>query len=760
MPHVSSYDQAKALWAEWTTARTTQPGDAPLHVLRQVFRKHGSFLAQRDLDSAFHGTGAAEDLTPERFIDCIVPLLGTQALRARHAFGYLEPDATGHVAVASLLSVVRAFAPDDPRCELIASEIDLDGDTWITLDDVISYLPSATHTGTQHYRATHVNPARLGTASDTTLPPVEPSKVMTETETEGMSRLQLRIGFFRLVQGAAYRSFRENYSANSETHLRARDLPYTMPDFAVFLREAVSFYLALGIVKGPACIAEFQKLVRLVDDAVAALHHRVGNWPAVPMTDGMRAAQAIIDAERAALTDHRTLFASVIEFILALRTQGIAPDAISPDALAAHEINRLRHADLQMETHRSDPGQISDVGNYHDSWSRVILDTKDERVDGAIMPVAFWYDAFMPQLLRCASIMTDADLARIDSQTESDLDAWHADLAGTGAFDLHATDLRDGFGTCTLPQKIGLAQAWALTEHYLNGLEKRREREDFGRETGFLSEYVAFIDVFLGRDDVAASDMRLSFPYYIGPAVWCLLHTSAEIVEALPAEARANAIAQFKRFFRAFATMYPCPYCRYHLNRFVIQNREVESYPVEYLLLGRSKREQGLHITLEDKLGTISADAPGSLRLFLWKLHNAVSSSIARTEPWYHRDTRALYTTRFWPSLDAELARAHALGDAAIAVDRLTDIYRIVKPAAALAVLRDELQIALHRDDAEAMQDIETRATDAITTLEDAVMSSGYLERRYTFNPLKKDAAPHFTDEEEAFARSGLYVEG
>jgi hypothetical protein len=759
MPHVSSYAQAESLWSEWTAAHEARPGVAPLHLLREVFRKHGSFLAQHDVDSAF-ANGAAVDLTLGRFFDGIVPLFGTPDLRARHAFGYFDTARTGRVPIAAFLDVLRAFAPDDPRCDLIAGEVDADGDTWITEANLIAYLPPAVHLGRKAYRATHLDSARLGSGAPALAPALQRSATAKAPQTDGISALQLRIGFFRLVQGAAYRSFRENYTANSETHLRAHDLPYKMPDFAVFVRETVAYYLALGIVDGAAGAAEFHKLVHLVEQAVEDLHQRIATWPSLPKTAEMLAAQSIIDAEREDLADHRLLFASVIEFILALRMQGIAPDALTPDVLAAHEINRLRHADLQAEATRPETAPMADAGAYLDSWNRVILSDLDEQIDGAIMPVAFWYNSFMPQLLRCASITNDADLARIESQSAGDLDAWHATQSASGAFDRHSTDLRDGFAACSLPQKQSLAQAWALTEHYLNGLEKRREREEFGRETGYLSEYVAFIDIFLGRDDVAKSEMRLSFPYYIGPAVWCLLHTGAEIVEGFPVDQRAAAITLFKRFFMAFATMYPCPYCRYHLNRFVIQNREVEYYPVEFLLLGRADTQHDLAIRPEDKLATISADVPGSFRLFLWKLHNAVSSSIARTEPWYHREARPLYTTRFWPSIDSELARAHALGLGSISIERLTSIYSVLKPAAALAILRDELQLALCHDDPVAAQETVERAAENITALESAVLASKHLSRRYRFDPDMHDAAPHFTAEDEAFARSGLYTEG
>ena len=62
----------------------------------------------------------------------------------------------------------------------------------------------------------------------------------------------MQIGLFRLLQGAAYRSFRESYSANSETHLRAYDLPYTIPDFCRFVNAALHYHLALGICQTAA----------------------------------------------------------------------------------------------------------------------------------------------------------------------------------------------------------------------------------------------------------------------------------------------------------------------------------------------------------------------------------------------------------------------------------------------------------------------------------------------------------------------------
>ena len=63
--------------------------------------------------------------------------------------------------------------------------------------------------------------------------------------------------------------------------------------------------------------------------------------------------------------------------------------------------------------------------------------------------------------------------------------------------------------------KIRLMQAWRLTRHYLNGVQKQREREvnTSHRTSGSLTQYVAFLDVFCkNRSFVRRADMRLSFP--------------------------------------------------------------------------------------------------------------------------------------------------------------------------------------------------------------------------------------------------------
>jgi hypothetical protein len=180
-------------------------------------------------------------------------------------------------------------------------------------------------------------------------------------------------------------------------------------------------------------------------------------------------------------------------------------------------------------------------------------------------------------------------------------------------------------------------------------------------------------------------------------------------------------------------------------------------YPVEYLMLGRHGDTDDLTVDIDQKLAAIT-DGP-TLRLFLWKLHNSVSASIARTEPWYHRDQKAFYTTRHWPSLDSELARSRTFQHDSIPLERVARIYGLLKPAARLAALRGELQRAHRGGDADGLQRTFDEARPASAELDAALAAGRFLERTYTFDPLLQDDAPHFTPEEEVFARGGVFVQ-
>ena len=682
--------------------------------------------------------------------------LGDQEVKAREAFSLLDSAGAGTIELKLIKRLIQLFEVSEQTADAITIEMARDGSERIDIHHLLDYLPQDFESHPRAYAGGHrtVEPPRASSLSERWSRDADKTDASKQ---QGTSPLQMQIGWFRLIQGAAYRSFRESYSANSETHLRAYDLPYTIPDFVRFVNAAVDLYLSLGIVE-PGAEEPFETLRNSVNGAEADLRERMANWNSISKTDAMLEAEGRLEHELQELDHHHQIVGVVLEVLLTAALNGHDPETVTHEDLQRHELNRLRQLDDHQEaTAGLDPDKPESQRPYHESWQRVIVDSDDQRYAGSVMPTAYWYDEFMPLLLRASSVLTQSDISGWDDADDDDLNAWFAERHASGEFRLygHATD--EAFQSRPLVVKKELRRAWQLTRHYLNGVQKRREREEFGREDGFLCQYVAFLDLHVGRHDVEASQMRVSFPYYIGPATWRFMHTSAELIAEQPKEQQQRSVEAFKAFFAALATMYPCPYCRFHLNRYVVRNREVSMYPIEYLFLGSDQVSSTLEVSLQDKLENVNQG--DDLRLFLWKLHNTVSSSIARSEDWYHKDSGAYYTSRYWPSLDSELERAHTLGVDLIERDRVQRIYGVVKSAAHLAVLRDELQESLHAEDLQQQQTIRNRASGAIDGVEEAVLQSRFLHDNYRYNPSLALEPPHFSPAEELLARSGFYTE-
>ena len=484
--------------------------------------------------------------------------LGDQEVKAREAFSLLDSAGAGTIELKLIKRLIQLFEVSEQTADAIAIEMARDGSERIDIHHLLDYLPQDFESHPRAYAGGHrtVEPPRASSLSERWSRDADKPDASKQ---QGTSPLQMQIGWFRLIQGAAYRSFRESYSANSETHLRAYDLPYTIPDFVRFVNAAVDLYLSLGIVE-PGAEEPFETLRNSVNGAEADLRERMANWNSSPKTDAMLEAEGRLEHELQELDHHHQIVGVVLEVLLTAALNGHDPETVTHEDLQRHELNRLRQLDDHQEaTAGLDPDKPESQRPYHDSWQRVIVDADDQRYAGSVMPTAYWYDEFMPLLLRASSVLTQSDINEWDDSDDEDLNAWFAERHASGEFRLygHATD--EAFQSRPLVVKKELRRAWELTRHYLNGVQKRREREEFGREDGFLCQYVAFLDLHVGRHDVEASQMRVSFPYYIGPATWRFMHTSAELIAAQPKEKQQRSVKAFKVFFAALATMYPGP---------------------------------------------------------------------------------------------------------------------------------------------------------------------------------------------------------
>jgi Ca2+-binding EF-hand superfamily protein len=781
------------LWKAFSVFDTNKSGAVSAEELGAVMHSLGQnpgpaelrgLLEEVDLDRS-------GSIDFDEFKTLMISRRGDRQSRLKLAFSVFDKDGSGHITAGEMTSVMSQVGLTKAELDEMIKEVDEDGDGSIdfaefcklapeapaqggsALDSIAAAGPLGSPAATAAAIAGAVEARAQPQAEPILVPTLEAAAVTVEAELKlmrdqisrqqqedkvrGTSILQLQIGFFRLIQGAAYRCFRESFSANHETHLRVRNLPYRITEFVPFVRTAMALYKGLGVVE-EVCHPMIDAVVQSIDAEYARLQHRIANWPTIPKTEEMLAEHEAMVEARSRSANTREKFAAGVEFAITMQKQRIDLGDVVEGVLAVNELNRLREEELQQERAPQAAPSAGDPRDYLTRWNRVLLDNALETVDGAMMPVAYFYNDFMPKLLTAFTVSTAAHVATCTNVDDAVLNAWFKWMADEGDFTGYGADIGAAFPTCSPAEKLCLLQGWWLSRHYLNGVQKQRERADVGRDTGGLSQYIAFIDVYLGRSDIRDSQMRLSFPYYIGPAVWRTLHTTAEIVSEKPAAEQQAMASTFKEFFKLFATMYPCPYCRHHLNAYVVQNREVDMYPVEYLLLGHDPGSSSFNMSIDDKLVTVT-DGP-SLRMFLWKLHNTVSSSIARSEEWYHRDDSAFYTTRYWPSLAAELARARAFKHRSISIERIEANYHLLKPVGRLAGVRLELQRLLARGDVGSIAQAKKIAQDYIDQLEASVSNGRFLQDNYRLDPTLSDPLnPTYSEEEEALGRSGLYTE-
>ena len=769
-------DAIEALWRRFKTAGSAGTEAITLEGLDRVLGELGHNVSEEEVRHLTNDAHPGQGIGFDQFAALLVSLHGDAESRAAIAFDVLDENGDGRISRDELGHFLGRFSVGEEDLDAVFGEADRDGDGLIDFDEFRAMLPHG-HTGPGRSYRDHTTPfvstlrRGNGPAIDATASrqgPRPSGSVADRTSAthrrthhgQGTSLLQMQIGLFRLLQGAAYRCFRESYSAHAMTHLRARNLPYTIPHFVAFVDRAIALYKALDVVD-PACFPVLDAVTASVNAEYARLRDRIANWPSVTKTPAMLAAAEAMERQRTSKSSVAETLTAGVELALTLRRKNLSLADLGSDAMARHEAARLRHMELHHEMAAPPSTDGDDPTAYLAVWNRVLISSSDEAIDGAMMPAAYWYEDFMPKLLAACSVSGPDDIAQNTVPNAAVLDRWFATARDDGEFDHYGADVAEHFPACGPEHKLAIRQAWRLTRHYMNGVQKRREREEFGRESGFLSQYVAFLDVYLGRSDVRQAQMRVSFPYFIGRPTWRFLHTVAELIAPRAPDEQPALVDLFKDFFRVFAAVYACPYCRHHLNLYVVRNAEIDMYPLEYLLLGPRLDEKAgaadLHVSIEDKLSVIT-DGP-SLRLFLWKLHNTVSASIERTEPWFRRDEHAIYTTRHWPSVGAELARARAFGHDTIPLDRLWRVHLLLKPVSSLASLRNALCHALSQEDGPALTATIRETQDAVVDLERAVFDSAFLEQTYSFDPSLEDDPPHLTPEEEAYGRSGMFVE-
>ena len=210
----------------------------------------GSPLRMEDLDTALstHRLKTTQ-ISLDGWRQLLALQLGDAQVKAREAFKLLDQDADGWINLSDLKRLIQLFEVSEQTADAIGLEMARDGSERIDLQRLLDYLPERFEAHPRAYNGGHQSVEHPASAAHRHSSRSADLSTQDSKTNQGTSPLQMQIGWFRLLQGAAYRSFRESYSANSETHLRAYDLPYTIPDFVRFVNAAVDLYLSLGIVE-------------------------------------------------------------------------------------------------------------------------------------------------------------------------------------------------------------------------------------------------------------------------------------------------------------------------------------------------------------------------------------------------------------------------------------------------------------------------------------------------------------------------------
>ncbi|MEQ8959654.1 MAG: EF-hand domain-containing protein, partial [Coleofasciculus sp. C2-GNP5-27] len=289
--------EVEKLWQAFRVFDEDGSGEISAEELSAVMRSLGQNPTDAQLhdmmqDVDVDGSGAIDF---EEFKALMVSQQGDRESRLRLAFSVFDEDGSGHICANELKNVMSRFGLTDAELQEMIKEVDRDGDAFIDFEEFCQLVPEDDKSSTGDHDSCveltegdrndegfdgegfidfeefcpilpednqasdgdqessvaatlHVPSSTPTPEADTTLSTQDLAAEVTKleeiltqqvkddcTRKRGTSRLQMQIGLFRLIQGAAYRCFRESFSANHETHLRVRNLPYRISDFTKFV---------------------------------------------------------------------------------------------------------------------------------------------------------------------------------------------------------------------------------------------------------------------------------------------------------------------------------------------------------------------------------------------------------------------------------------------------------------------------------------------------------------------------------------------
>jgi hypothetical protein len=442
----------------------------------------------------------------------------------------------------------------------------------------------------------------------------------------------IKIAVFRLIIGVAYRSFRPNRSGK-----KLQSEPYKFIDLINLVKSATNLLRDLCVITE----TQTQTMTRL-GDILQDKYNNIIDQNNNAKETNIEINKGYVYGRLEAELNHNI---SNMQKINELKKYDIS-------ITSTPHINTNYSNDLKSRVNALHRRQISlPYVTFKKRFSSIIVQDHDEFIPNALIENKFWYDDFLPMLLRGLSVDTQVDdqLYRLLDSDKDELDVllndWFED--NHDAIDTYCGDIADSFDNIMPNEKIIIKQCWDMTKSYLmdqsnpDSIEANQESDMSGDQIIVdLSQYIPFIDEYVGTRYTMDYNMTPTLPQYIGTPVWKFLHAIPEMMDhhisALEGDNLQNMtehmtnkmMGLFTDFFVPLLKTYPCPYCRNHIVNFVIKNTEILNYPMEYIFMDwdESQKSTMFNLAIHDKLRSIKTIS--DLRLFLWKFHNAVNSSM------------------------------------------------------------------------------------------------------------------------------------
>lgn len=462
-------------------------------------------------------------------------------------------------------------------------------------------------------------------------------------------------GLFMMLAGSAYRVFRQNIISDEK---------YYFNDFIKLLVMTFELVMRHRTLTNGKC-KEFQNLVIITISQYNQLLSRVrhcikhnctpSKCPIIGSTRSMIQSDMIIREKNLQMDIHQNnLFNdkdyaksnldesfknnSNISNVLSMLEEFDESDTTS--SISDDELNKLDEIYAEIKKINNDLVRFPYL-KYSKRYSQINLNIEytnlyvktnkiingSNYIPGAMMKDTFWYEVFMPKLLKIVSDDKYDEILRESEDNFNDIfyEWFEADYKYLSKFATDIVDLVETGSDISIDHKLIIMRSWDMVRDFLiKNSKNMRMRNMITDDEGHISQFVPFIDHIFSESYVRDDNMKLFSHTFkiLNKNIWIYLHTIPEIIKY--ADDIETEIKYVKKYIKIVLEMYPCPTLKLIISKYmnnekyIKDNKDNTNLPPEYKYITPNPKA-----TLHKKIDSIKDIK--DLRLFLWKLHNAIN---------------------------------------------------------------------------------------------------------------------------------------